>query len=156
MNLSMWSANSTKRLRNCVRRAWLSAPSSAWHWRCVARARASEAGRSHHAPRLSTSKSLVFVELAKGRWRNALSSLMTPNGVCFSSHPMSSSAAAVAPRLVAARVVANIHGHLAVHAQAHFRFILAIAIKFARVPPNQLIRRQIPFGCIAARPARIL
>ncbi len=72
---------------------------------------------------------VVFAELPKDRWRDPLSSLTTPNGVCLFLAPhVVVGRLVVTPRLATARVVANIHRRLAVHAQAHDRFALAISV----------------------------
>jgi hypothetical protein len=52
----------------------------------------------------------------------------------------------VTPRLAATRVVANLHRRLAVHAQAHDGFVLAIAVTFPDVGENGVGFRDFFWG----------
>jgi len=54
----------------------------------------------------------------------------TKRGVLFLASHVVVGRPVVTPRLATARVVANIHRRLAVHAQAHDGFVLAIAVTF--------------------------
>ncbi len=52
----------------------------------------------------------------------------------------------VTPRLATARVVANIHRRLAVHAQAHDLFVLAMAVTFPDIGENGVRFRDFFWG----------